>query len=544
MSHQQLGLRPPLVRAPLPDGPQDVAQILEKWIRDRPTAVALVDRHRRLNFRDLEAEVNAAAGFLEWLGVQCGDRVAATTANTADLVIAFLAVQRLGAIWVGINRKLAPPEKQYLIDDADARVILADEDSSSPLGGRNGIVVRMESVHADSDWSNGLKQFVGRPCRPRTIDPWAPAAIAYTSGTTGRPKGVVHSQHSIVLAATIAALNSGRFDADVIRATATPLTILNLMILGPICAFITGARHICMDRVDAAGVTDWIRREGVNTLSLPPPTVRDLVSMSDFPADNLATVQWMVVGGGSVPIDLLGRFKARFGRSLTIGYGQTECPTGMSMTWDDSPVRPACVGRAHRHLRLSIQNEACVELPAGESGEICYRAVDHGPWAHAYSGPLGYWRKPEATEALWRGGWIHSGDIGYLDAAGNLFIQDRRSDVIIRGGANVYPAEVERILRMHEKVRDCAVIGIPNTRLGQIVGVAIEVPIGHTNEGLVDELYRSCLQGLARYKIPVRWLLLPGLPRNAMGKVLKTNLITQLSELVDYVPAQAENYEP
>lgn len=530
-------MRTTIDRVPLPTETQDVAGILDTWVLQRPDAQALVDRHRSLDFKQLNAEVKAGAAFLESLGVNRGDRVAASTGNQLELVVAFLAVQRLGAIWVGMNRRLAAPEKQYLLDDAKASVLLADTQTaeaarSTAARGVAPTIVTLGEGGAERDWSRGLAQFEGRSCRSRAVDPWAAAAIAYTSGTTGRPKGVVHSQHSIVLAATIAALNSGRFDSAVVRATATPLTILNLMILGPVCAFVTGARHVCIDRVDAAGVAEWIRRERVNTISLPPPTVSDLIVLPGLRDDALESIEWLVVGGASVPSDLPAKFKLRFGRELTIGYGQTECPTGMSMTSSDSPNSPGCVGRPHRHLEVSIRDGACAELANGECGEICYRATGHGAWAHVYSGPLGYWGNPQATEALWRGGWVHSGDLGHLDSFGNLFIEGRRSDVIIRGGANVYPAEVERVLRMHVGVRDCAVVGVRDDRLGQVVGAAIEATADHSTGTLIDELLSLCSGELARYKIPVRWILLPDLPRNAMRKVIKD----ELSQLLAAVP--------
>jgi acyl-CoA synthetase (AMP-forming)/AMP-acid ligase II len=520
----------------LPEGPQDVAGILDRHVLERPNAVALVGRNGRLTFAQLDEEVHAAAAFLHFLGVEPGDRVAACAGNDTEIVAAFLAVQRLGAIWVGINRKYAPPEKRFLIEDAGARVFLADADAVAdihrldrPPQGLDHIV-SMQPGDGASAWRQGLRRFAGARIRRAPADPWASAAIAYTSGTTGHPKGVVHSQHSIVLAAWVAAVNSGRTDADVIRGSALPLTILNLMIHGPVCAYVTGACHVCIDRIDAEGVAEWIEKERVNSLSLVPTVVRDLLTRPSIRRESLASVSWLLSGAATVPQDLPKLYEERFGRRFTIGYGLTECPTGVTMTRDDSPDVQGCIGRPHFHLQVAICDQSGSLLSAGKSGEICFRAIETGPWANVYSGPLGYWRRPEATAALWRNGWVHSGDIGYLDERGELYIQDRRCDLIIRGGANVYPAEVERVLRLHPRVRDCAVAGIPDPRLGQVVAAFIEAYDRRDTESLVADLTTLCRREIAEYKIPARWAVVESLPRNAMGKIIKSQLVALLAQ--------------
>lgn len=525
------GLRPAPARVRMPEGPQDVASILQQPLRQRPDSLALVCRFSRLTFRQLDAEVGAGAAFLRSLGVGMGDRVAACAGNYSDLVVAFLAVQRLGAIWVGINRKYAAPEKRHLIEDSGARVFLADSDTMQQMAGLAQSVGALEhliSMQPGDEWSawrQGLRKHGTSAPEVPQVDPWAPAAIAYTSGTTGQPKGVVHSQHSMVLAAWVAAVNSGRTDAGVIRGSALPLTILNLMIHGPVCAYVTGARHVCMDRIDAVGVAEWIEREQVNSLSLVPTVIRDLLTQPEIRPEAIRSVTWLLGGAATVPQELPRLYEQRFGRRFAVGYGLTESPTGVTMTRDDSPDVQGCVGRPHFHLQVSIRDEAGMARPAGESGEICFRGVESGPWAGVYSGPLGYWRKPEATERLWRGGWVHSADMGYLDSSGQLYIQDRRSDLIIRGGANVYPAEVERVLRLDPRVRDCAVIGLPDQRLGQSVAAAVEAYDTDSSGALITNLAKLCGEQIAQYKNPTRWVVVPSLPRNAMGKIVKQALL-------------------
>jgi acyl-CoA synthetase (AMP-forming)/AMP-acid ligase II len=494
----------------------------------------LVGRYERLTFAELDAAANAAAAYLTTLGVREGDRVAACTANHTDIVTAFLAVQRLGAMWVGLNRNTAAGEKRFLISDAGVRIFLGDDLAAEQVRQLRddlpGIaVVDMEPANEMSSWRVGVREHAGASPPSVTIDPWAPAAIAYTSGTTGYPKGVVHSQHNMLVAGWVANVNSGRLDADVVRATALPLSILNLMILGPVAAFSTGARHICMDRIDAEGVAEWIEAEQVNTLALVPTVVQDMLTLPTIGAGALRSITSISAGAATVPQTLPTLFEARFGQRLRVSYGLTECPTGVASTMENSSVQGA-IGRPHFHLEVSIQDEAGEAVSPEGVGEICFRAIQKGPWAKVYAGPLGYWGNAEATADLLRGGWVHSGDIGSSNSAGELFIHDRRNDLILRGGANVYPAEVERVLRLDPRVRDVAVVGRPDSRLGEVVVAFVETFGPLDDAAFVRDLEALCRREIAAYKTPVSWTVLDALPRNAMGKVAKPALRERLRE--------------
>ena len=529
-----LGLVRPSRRVSIPDGPRDVATLLERPVAERPDAPALITRFERLSFRELDRAVSAAAAYLRSLGVEHADRVAACAGNHAEIVIAFLAVQRLGAIWVGINRNYAPAEKEFLLSDSEAVLFLGDRKAVeevralSPQPTPLREVLCIEPGDSDTEWARGLATHADAAPTRVDVDPWAPAAIAYTSGTTGRPKGVVHSQHGILTAACVGNRISGRTDSEAVRATALPLTILNLMILGPVASFASGSRQVAIDRIDAEGIAEWIEREQVNVLSLVPTIVLDLLTSPSIAPDALRSLTSLVAGAAVVPERLPALYEERFGQRLAVGYGLTECPTGVSKAGYDTPAIQGAIGRPHFHLELTIQDEGGQILSDGEQGEICFRATREGPWADVYSGPLGYWNQPEATTGLLAGGWVHTGDIGSLDDAGELFIHDRRNDLIIRGGANIYPAEVERVLRMDPRVRDCAVVGKPEARLGEVPVAFIE-PLGAPAEHeLLEALEALCADRIARYKIPTDWTLVRELPRNAMGKIVKPRLKERL----------------
>lgn len=527
-----LGLAPPPRRQALPIAAQDVAHALDAALDAAPDRLALVGRHARLTYSALEAEANAGAAYLQSLGVEAGDRVAATAANHTDLAVAFLAVQRLGAIWVGINRNYAPPEKRFMLSDSGAKVYLTNPETADALEalepGVEALLVRLAPGSGACAWRAGVEAHRGATRPDVKIDPWAPAAIAYTSGTTGFPKGVVHSQHSIVLAAHVSLLRSNGYAPGVVIGTALPISILNLMTLGPVAAWLASATHVSMDRIDAEGVAEWLQAEPITHLALVPSIVQDLLTNANVEASALSRLRHLVAGAAVVPEGLPALYAARFGKPMTVGYGLTESPTGVCSANAETPAVQGAIGVALPHLQVTIRDESNAAVATGDAGEICFRAIEDGPLAHCYSGPLGYWGKPEAAGKLLAGGWVHTGDVGHIDPNGQVFIHDRRSDLIIRGGANIYPAEVERVLRMDPRVRDCAVIGRKDARLGETVVAFIEPYAGADADALVEALKAHCAAQIATFKIPNEWLVVEALPRNAMGKVLKPALRAQL----------------
>jgi len=526
-----------------PYGPRDVATVLDEVLARAPDSPALIDRHVRLSYRDLDARVNAAAAAMSALGVRPASRVAGSSINDSELVVAFLATQRLGAIWVGINRAYAAPEKRHLIEDSGATLFLCDAATATDAQQwdivRDGLT-KVETIipgDASCHWRRTVDLHAGASRPQVVIDPAAPAAIAYTSGTTGFPKGVVHSQHNMIVTALISSEYSGDGQPETVRGTALPMTILNVMILGPVTAFATGASHVNLDRIDAVGVAEWIAAERINNINLVPTIVHDLLTRDDIDPADLDSVKWLVVGGSTVPKSLPELYRARFGKRMTVGYGLTEGPNGVAKTTEHSPDMAGVIGRPLPHLALAILDESGAEVPRGTVGEIAIRPTDQGPWASVYTPTLGYWRNAAATAKLLRGGWVHTGDIGLQDEDGEFHIRERGSDLILRGGANVYPAEVERVLRQHPQVRDCAVLGKPDERLGQAVVAFIE-PSRLEDDGtsLTGELQALCEQNIARFKIPAEWFIVKTMPRNAMGKIVKGKLTARWSAVLKPSP--------
>lgn len=516
------GLRRTPGRA-IPDAPPSVAHLVDTAAETWPTACAVIDRRNAYTFTALRAAVDRAVGALRDAGLQPLDRVAVSLPNSTDVVVAFLAIMRAGMIWVGVNTHLAPPEQAFLLTDSGATGLIATpviidaitrELSAHHESGDH----RLHTISVDIDqpgaWfaSSETSHF-----HPDDIDPFGPAAIAATSGTTGRPKGAVHSQHNMLLPG--AAVHHAE-PYPLVQGVILPLTILNLQILGTVHALLSGSTLVPIDRIDVLGVAAAIRDFGVQRLSATPPTIYDLLTRADVDPDDIATLTHLGVGGAKAPAGMRERYRERFGRDFVVGYGLTEAPTSVTGSFQGDPPSPlGSTGQARPQLVVTIRDGNGSVLSAGAEGEVCIEGTVDGPFAGCYTPMLGYWDRPDATDETFRDGVLHTGDIGVVDEDGYLWIKDRRSDLILRGGANVYPAEIERVVDSTGMVSDVAVVGREHPRLGEeVVGFVSAAP-GQVID--IRRLAEVCHAELAAYKVPVTWFEVTAFPRNAMGKVVK-----------------------
>lgn len=485
--------------------PASVAHVFDRALADDADREALVTRSRRLSYGELDRLADRAAQALRAMGVGPGDRVAASLPNEADVVVAFHGAMRLGAIWVGVNRALAPPEKAYLLDDSGASLLLSDDEVA-------GSVARRVSV---TEWQQAVAVAPDDPVVV-AIDPHAPAGIAYTSGTTGYPKGAVHSQWNLLVPGAVVVASRG-YGPELRKGDCLPLTILNMVVLTTLLVAQAGGCSIVMDRIDPEGVADWVRDERVTTWNGPPALLHGLATNEAVRADDLATLEEVWTGGADCPQAVRTMFERKFGKVVLATYGLSEAPTIVSIDPRGGPHVDGSSGRPLPHLAVRIADPSGASQPVGETGEICVGSADD-----RYRLMLGYWQRPEATAEALAGGELHTGDLGFLDVDGNLHVRDRKSLVIIRGGANVYPAEVERVLHEAPGVAVCAVLGVADERLGERVVAIVElVPGAEADE---DALREHCLAHLAKYKVPERFVVVDAFPRNAMGKIIRREL--------------------
>lgn len=494
-----------------------VGNVLDHALAREPQREALVARDGHLTYEELDDAVERAARALSSVGIRQNEVVAVSLPNTKDVVITFYAVMRLGAVWLGINRNLAPPEKHFILRDADAQLLLADADVADALDAK----ATPRTVVVSGDGATWQAMLVGAPStyrRPIRRETDA-AGVAYTSGTTGRPKGVVHSHRNLLLPGAMFAQARG-FGPDLRKGDCAALTILNMQVTSTLLAAQVGGTQIVMDRVDPVGIAHWIRDESVNAWFAVPTLLQRLAS-AEVAKEDLETLQDVWTGGTFLSEQIRSAFETRFGHRVSATYGLTEVPTVVTIEDRDENRQPDSSGQSLPHLVVEIRDDHGKVLPIGELGEITIRPREDGPWAGLYQPMLGYLGQPAATSSALRGGILHTGDIGQLDNDGHLFVRDRLNALILRGGSNVYPAEVERVLLQFEGVRGASVVGLLDERLGQRVAAALELDGGTTIDK--DVLRDFCTAHLARYKVPERWHF-GSLPRNAMGKVVRTEV--------------------
>ncbi len=478
-----------------------------------------------MTYGELAGRAAVIAGRLrEAHGLQPGDRAALVMTNGPDYVELLLAGWYAGLTMVPVNAKLHPRELAYILDHAGARVGFATPDLIDAVGPLEDQLQNLRVIEIGGSDHRALG--TGDPIALTEIDPDAIAWLFYTSGTTGRPKGAMLS-HRNLLATTL----SYFADVDQIGPAdailhAAPMSHGSGLYMLPHAA--QGACQIvpASGGFDPAEVFELLdRHRGVTLFGAPTMVKRlaehPLAGRTDHPG-----LKTIVYGGGPMYLADLERAHAVFGDRLAQIYGQGESPMcitalGKSRHAELARTRDrdrlGSVGTAQLVVEVRVADEGDRPLPAGEPGEVLVRGE---------SVMRGYWRDPEATAAALRGGWLHTGDLGVMDADGFLWLRDRAKDLIISGGANIYPREVEEVLLEHQSVREVSVVGRPDPEWGETVVAFVVTAAGEPVAAA--ELDAHCLARIARFKRPRDYRFVAALPKNAYGKVLKTELRTAL----------------
>ncbi|QDE68612.1 o-succinylbenzoate--CoA ligase [Myxococcus xanthus] len=464
--------------------------------RHQPEAEALTFAGRSWSYEALDAEVSRWVAALEAEGVGASDRVASLATNHVASVCLFWALGRLGAVLAPLNARLTSAELAPMVEDIQPRLKLALGTLVERLPGARPLESFAEAVSTGSS-----------TCQP--LEESSPRVVLFTSGTTGRPKGAVLTEGNFRASSRASAANLGAHPAP------RWLGTLPLFHVGGI-AMLTrtayeGGCLVLHERFDADAANRAIDGEGVSHASLVATTLeRVLDARGDrrMP-DSFALA---LIGGGPVPVPLLARARAAGLRALQT-YGLTEaCSQVTTERPDKADGRTAGVPLPGVEVRIvGVGGEV---LGAGVEGDIEIRA----PTVMA-----GYWQRPEATHEAVRGGWLRTKDVGVLDAWGRLTVLSRRTDLIVRGGENIYPAEVEAVLVNHPAVQEAAVVGFPDDRWGEVPVAFIAPRPGQSQPGK-EALAAWCRQSLAGFKTPARFVWVDALPRNAMGKVERTVL--------------------
>ena len=443
----------------------------------------------RWSFRELDEQVAVRAGELRARGVRAGTNVAVLMRNGATLVTALHALSRLGAVIVPLNTRLTPAELRWQLADSRAAHLLHDDAHAAVVQSFNTPCIAVNS-HQSSIISHPHPFTLHLP-----LD--HPHSIIYTSGTTGQPKGATLTVGNHWWSAVGSALNLGLHADDRWLACLPLFHVGGLAIL--LRSVIYGITAIVHESFDPVAVNAAIDAERVTIVSVVSAMLqRMLEARGDVPYP--PSLRCVLLGGGPAPQPLLEECAQR-GVPVVQTYGLTEAASQVTTLAPEDALRK--LGSAGKPL---FPTEVKIE-----HDEIWVR----GPTVMA-----GYWQNAEATARVLRDGWLHTGDLGYLDDEGYLFVLDRRDDLIISGGENVYPAEIEAVLLSHPAVAEAGVTGVPDEKWG-IAPAAFIVRAASVNE---DELRFFCAERLARYKVPARFTFVESLPRNAAGKLLRRQL--------------------
>ena len=501
----------------------------------------LVQGDRRLTYGEHDRLARVLAHSLAGLGVQRGDRVAMCSANVPEWVLTWWACAILGATLVPLNAWWKAEELAFGLEDSEATVLIADGRRISLLADRWTEMRALQHVFAlDGPCDHPVRAFAelvsdsgdpGMPTGP--IDEDDLLAIMYTSGTTGQPKGatvthrqaIANLQNIIVLGVAQAMRGNPPPEAEAGLQSASLLVVPLFHVTGCLSTmmvnYATGAKLVLMPvgRFDPEIAMQVIEREKITAIGGVPTIMWRILESPNLDQYDLSSVKRASYGGAPAAPELVERIEKVFPhmrKTLTTAYGLTETASvATAHGGDDYFAQPGSVGRAAPTVELRVVDDVGVDAPAGERGEIWIK----GPTVMAH----GYWRRPDANEASFTDGWFHTGDIGYLDADGFLYLVDRAKDMIIRAGENVYCVEVEHVLFDHPDVIDAAVVGVPHLTLGEEVKAVVQTKAGATVTS--EELREFCRRHLADFKVPEYIEIRDEpLPRNPAGKVLKNLL--------------------
>jgi fatty-acyl-CoA synthase len=497
----------------------------EQRVRLTPDRRCLSFEGETWTYATMLERIDRTAAALREGGVRHGDRVAFLGLNHPAFFETMFGAARLGAIFVPLNFRLTSPELSFIVNDAGVHTIVVDDAHRKLVDDvRAQLPCRrfLSSEGPDEGWVTlddvrGSVAAAG-PQGGEAIDADEVAVIMYTSGTTGRPKGAMLTHANLWWNNVIALLLTDMLESDVSLVVA-PLFHIGGLNVTTLQAWMKGAENVLHRSFDPGRFIEDIARYGV-TIAFAVPAMLLFVSQHpEFNGADLTTVRSIVCGGAPVPEGLI---KLYIGRGIQInqGYGLTETSPCVSfLTPEHALAKLGSAGRAPMFIEIRLEDadgETVAEPDA--RGEICVR----GP-----NVMKGYWNRPEATAAaIDPEGWFHTGDVGYVDSEGFLFVADRIKDMVITGGENVYPAEVESVLYTHPAIADVAVIGLPDERWGESVTAVAVLREGASLT--LEELRDFASDSLARYKLPSRLETVEVLPRNPAGKVLKFDLRDRL----------------
>ena len=488
--------------------------ILQASAHDRPDHVAIRLNQRALSYAELDRAARGVAASLHERGVRPGQHVAVMVPNVPEFTIAYFGILYAGCTVVPLNVLLSAPEVTYHIQDSESVLLIAHPLFREPasLGAQGaGVSVAWSDGGAPDDLPAMAAAAPLSALHPTSPDDTA--VVLYTSGTTGKPKGaeLTHSNLFVNCAVVVPKLIPIPADQHIALAT-LPLfhsfgqtAIQNATIAN-------GGTFTLLPRFSPAEAFEIMARDRVTLFAGVPTMYFALLHHEGAPA-RVPSLRWCMAGGAPMPVEVMKAFEEKFGVEILEGYGLSETSPVASFNMPGRARTPGSIGYAVWGVEMAILDDKDRPLPDGERGEICIRG---------HNIMKGYWKRPEATAETMRSGWFHSGDIGIKDPNGSYRIVDRVKDMIIRGGFNVYPREVEEVLYAHPAVVEAAVVGVAHPSPGEEVKAVLALAKGQTATS--DEIIAWCKERLAAYKYPRIVEFVEALPKGPTGKILKREL--------------------
>jgi acyl-CoA synthetase (AMP-forming)/AMP-acid ligase II len=505
-----------------PDRPADVSGLLGRWAAERPDAEALRFAGVRRTWAELDERVRRLAAALRAEGVGPGDRVAVLDLNHPSCLELTLACARIGAANAVVNFRLAPPEIVYVLNDAGAALLLVGPELAQAAEGlreHTPTLRRLVRVGGPDDeyeaWLAAHEPEEG----PAAVDPDACFVQLYTSGTTGFPKGVMLTHRAMLAHATNVA-ESFEVDHEAVVQVAMPLFHVGGTSYA-LLAIHSGARMVMLRVPDPAAVVEQLETERITHTFLVPALLAAVAAVPGVGVRDFSAIKVLSYGASPMPLPVMRACLPLFPGRMHQVYGMTEAcgvVSALGAADHEDPAvahRLVSAGTPIHGVEIEVRDPATGDpVPTGEPGEI---------WVRTAQLMAGYWRRPEATAAaITPDGWLRSGDGGHLDPDGYVYVTDRVKDMIVSGGENVYPAEIERVLAEYPGIADVAVIGVPDERWGEVPRAIVVAAAGTE----LDEaaVLAHCREHLASYKCPQAVDVVAELPRNPTGKILKKDL--------------------
>ncbi len=494
-------------------------EILNFWAGERPDGLAFEQEGRTATYRELDDITRRLIGFYESQGIAKGDRIAWLGKNEDIYCQLYLAAARMGAVMVPVGWRLAAPEIAYILSDTDAKLVFAgDEFVETAVGVATELAAKPAVVGADQARSLATTHDHGNYSPPSADEP---ILQLYTSGTTGNPKGAVLSNANLLglrNPGNEAGLAWNFFDPDDCMLIAMPCAHIGGTGLINI-AIANGIRSLVQAEFTPVGVLEAIEN-GATHLFIVPAALQMVVQHPRAAETDFSHLKYLMYGAAPMPLELLKQaVKTMPNAGFLQAYGMTETSGTISILPPEDHTlegneRMRSAGKACPGAAIEVRGPGNTEVPRGEIGEVCIKSP---------SNTAGYWKLPEATAStIDADGWLHTGDAGVMDDDGYVYIQDRIKDMIISGGENVYPAEVENAIFGHPAIAEVAVIGVPSERWGEEVKACVVCKPGHeVDEGEVIAYTR---ERIAAFKAPKSVDVIPEMPRNPSGKILRRQL--------------------